>query len=258
MIRTAAKSHTNIRTKIQFPYEIAIPTLQNPVLLRDTTLNILKAYRIPFRKITIFVPSIAQEKLYKSTLFPNTYGKLYNTSTTNLADHYNGIYSYYTPGTQVIFIKDCIKYILEYNSAETTAVRQLRSVLALCKLGFLSCEKEGAHLWGLSPNVSGMKQTITTSFQYIPGSLWGTIIPFPASIHLTQSYKEDYERTIQYYKADKTVIRLNMASAIECNQPVDIIELQSSIKNLIQLYPEYIAQKKSEPSECMLRTQKLT
>jgi hypothetical protein len=256
MLRSPTKSQLNIRNKINFPFEIAIPTINNSIILRDTTLNILKAYRIPYMKITIFVPSAAHQKNYKTNLLPNTYGKIWNTSTNTLAEHYNEIYSYYTPGTKVVFIKDCIQSIVEYFPTETSNIRPLRSLLALCKLGFLTCEKEQARLWGLSPTIVSMKQTIPSSFQYIPGGLWGTIIPLPSIIHLTQNYKEDYERTIQYYKLDKNVIRLNMFCAIECKQHVNSRELQDSIKNLVQLYPEYILQKKTDPSECILRPQK--
>jgi len=245
MIRTAVKPHTNIRIKNKFPYEIAIPSMNNPVLLRDTTLNILKAYRIPSAKITVFVPSLIQERNYKSILLPNTYGRIWNTSTITLADHYNGIYAYYTPGTQVVFMKDCIQTVLE----SSPTLRPLQSFLAMCKVGFGTCEKEHARLWGLCPTVPCMKQTITTSLKHIPGSLWGTCIPPPSVIHLRQNYKEDYERTVQYYKADKVVVRLNMICAVECKQPIDLTSLRVSIQALLQAYPEYIAQKKSDPLE---------
>jgi len=251
MNKAPTKPHSHLRIKTKFPYEIAIPTIHNPVLLRDTTLNILKAYRVPSAKITVFVPSASQEQIYKSVLLPNTYGRIWNTSTTTLADLYNRIYSYYTPGTQVVFIKDCIQYILE----ENPLLRPLKSFLALCKLGFLTCEKEGSSFWGVSPTISTMKQTITTSLQYIPGRLWGTYIPLPSVIHLTQNHKEDYERTIQYYKADKAVIRLNMACAVECKQPIDLPGLRSSIQALLQIYPEYVTLKKSDPLNIQFRAQ---
>ena len=252
MIRTAAKPHSNIRIKNKFPYEIAIPTMNNPVLLRDTTLNILKAYRVPTEKITIFVPSESQERIYKSILLPNTYGKMCTTFTSTLADHYNRIYTYYTPGTQVVFIKDCIQSILESNPV----LRPLQSFLGLCKLGFGTCKKEEARLWGLCPTVATMKQTITSSLQHIPGNLWGTILPMPsAGIHLTQDHKEDYERSIQYYKADNAVVRLNMVCAVECKQQEDLSGLRTSIHALLQNYPEYIAQKKTNPLSLQFRAQ---
>lgn len=256
-----SKPQNNTRKKVHFPFEIAIVTSSNnPVLLRDSTLNILKSYRIPFMKITIFLSNKEQDGFYKKYLLKNTYGTLHTIPSSNLSEYYNSIQAYYAPGTRILYVKDCIKYILELSSNKT--VKPLKSLLALCKSGFSECEKANTCLWGLCPSVTGMKHTLGTSLNYISGNLWGCINP-ANDIKLTQDCKEDYERSIQYFRKYKSVVRLNMITAVthsvvgmvsknkesECESES---EFNSAIM-LFQKYPEYVSLKKSNSGKLLLR-----
>jgi len=54
---TISKQRQNTRKREHFPYEIIISTENgiNPIELRDTTLSLCKAYRIPFNKISVWI-----------------------------------------------------------------------------------------------------------------------------------------------------------------------------------------------------------
>jgi len=241
MIKTIAKHQDPIKIKIKFPFEIAIPSSGNPILLRDTTLNILKAYRIPYKNITVFFENKSNESAYKSYLLPCTYGKLISTGTNGCAEFYNSIQHYYLPGTPIVYMKDCIQSIVELDGSGS--IQPLRSFLALCKRGFTECEKAHATIWGICPKVSSMAQTLTTSLSLIPGCLWGCINP-GKTIHMTQPVKEEYERSIQYFLQSGAVVRFNMILAKECSieQP-DVSIVKKVCRTLKSLYPDYITLK---------------
>jgi hypothetical protein len=211
MSRSIVKKETNLKQKFKFPFEIAIPTYGNPILLRDTTLNILKAYNVPYANITIFLQNKLTEKLYKHHLLPCTYGRLITTGTSNIAEYYNSIQRYYEIGTPIVYIKDSIKAIYELQT--TKVVQPLRSLLALCKIGFLECEKAHASLWGIAPSLSEMSPSSTNDLTYIPGILWGSINP-GKQIILTNSSQEEYERSMEYFAKDGAVVRLNSICAL--------------------------------------------
>jgi hypothetical protein len=238
MIKSIAKRKEPIKLKIKFPVQIAIPSTGNPIVLRDTTLNILKAYRIPFANITVFFESKSKEAIYKDHLLPLTYGRLVSTGTKGTAELYNWIQQFYIPGTPIVYIKDCIQSILELQSTES--LQPLRSFLALCKRGFTECEKTHATIWGVCPKISSVAPTITTDLTTIPGSLWGCINP-GKSIYLTQPIREDYERSVQYFLQDGAVVRLNNIVAKECIiEHHDSSILKKACKTLKTLYPEYV------------------
>jgi hypothetical protein len=211
MSRSIVKKENNLRQKYKFPFEIAIPTYGNPILLRDTTLNILKAYRVPYVNITIFLQTKSKETIYEQHLIPHTYGRLIITGTTTIAEFYNSIQRYYEVGTPIIYIKDSIKAIYELQT--TKIIQPLRSLLTLCKTGFLECEKANASLWGIAPSLSEMSLSSINDLAYIPGTLWGSINP-GKQITLTSSVQEDYERSMEYFSKDGAVVRLNSVCAL--------------------------------------------
>jgi len=237
MIRSIVKHEPHTRKKTHFPYEIAVITGGNPVLLRDTTLNILKAYQIPYNKITVFLQSTSEEAAYKSKLLVNTYGKLVNTDTSSKKELYNWTQSYYMPGTPIVYIKDCIKYILE-NSAH--GIQPLKSLIHLIKVGFSECTKVQTCMWGVSSTMESSSRTIHHGISYLPGSLWGFINP-SSLIRVTQSVLEDYERCIQVYRRFGSLVQCAMIVAVECvHTSSSIQQYEKALRRLVRTYSSYI------------------
>jgi hypothetical protein len=253
------------RKVTQFLYQIAIPSYKRPETLRDKTLTVLHKYRIPASAITVFVANKKEEAEYKEILKPGTYSKIV-VGVVGMGAIRNFISNYYDIGTKIVNIDDDIKGFLEYDVHTPRKERPLRSLLAVMKRGFEECEKEGAHLWGVYPVANGffMKPKISTNLRYIIGSFWGCINPGTKEVKITLDDKEDYQRSILYYKADGAVIRLNMISPITSyyKEPGGMQEertkerVEKSAKWLVKAYPEFAtlhATKKSGFMEVKLR-----
>lgn len=254
------KSRHHTRKLNRFEYEIAIPSYKRPDTLRDKTLTILKAYRIPADKITIFVADKDQEALYKNALIPGSYGKIV-IGVVGMGAIRNFITEYYPIGTSIVNIDDDIKGFLEYDATHARKERPLRSLLAVIKQGFHECEKANAHLWGVYPVANGyfMKPKVSKDLRYIIGSFWGCINPGIKEVKITLDDKEDYQRSILYYKADNVVIRLNMVAPISSyyKEPGGMQEertnerVEKSARWIVKTYPEYAVLNPSKKSGYM-------
>jgi len=248
------------RKRVHFPYEIAIPSYKRPETLRDKTLEVLKRYRIPSQKITVFVANKEQEKLYKDTLKPGTYGKLV-VGVKGMGAIRNYITEYYPIGTPIVNIDDDIKGFLEYDASKPRKEKPLRSLLAVIKTAFSECDKAGAHLWGVYPVANGffMKPKVSTDLRYIIGSFWGCINPGIKAVKITLDDKEDYQRSILYYKADDAVVRLNMVAPISSyyKEPGGMQEertkerVEESARWIVKTYPDFAVLNPSKKSGYM-------
>lgn len=200
-------------TRNHFPYEIAIPSYKRHETLAEKTLSILKTYRIPSHKITVFVANKDEESVYKAYLDPKTYGKIV-VAKKGLMHARNYISDYFPVGTPLVCMDDDIKGFLEYDEDSPRKERPLRSLIGVIKHGFQECIKNGCRLWGVYsvPNGFFMKDTVSTDLKFIVGSFWGCINPGtkgPSGVKMIMDEKEDYYRTIQYFLQDGCVVRLN-------------------------------------------------
>jgi hypothetical protein len=254
------KTRHQTRKKNNFDYEVAIPSYKRPETLRDKTLTILKAYRIPADKITVFVANKEQMEIYTKTLTSGTYGKIV-IGIVGMGAIRNFISDYYPIGTCIVNIDDDIKGFLEYDATQPRKERPLRSLLSVIRQGFHACEQAGARLWGVYPVANGyfMKPKISKDLRYIIGSFWGCINPGTKEIKITLDDKEDYQRSILYYKADKAIIRLNNVSPISSyyKEPGGMQEertkerVEKSARWIVKTYPEYAVLNPSKKSGYM-------
>lgn len=255
-----SKAKYQTRKKSYFQYEIAIPSYKRAETLRDKTLTVLKGYNIPSDKITIFVADKDEESIYKNTLLPETYGKIV-IGVKGMGAIRNFITEYYPIGTYIVNIDDDIKGFLEYDDTKPRKERPLRSLLLVIKQGFFECEKVGARLWGVYPVANGyfMKPKVSKDLRYIIGSFWGCINPGIKEVKITLDDKEDYQRSILYYKADNAVIRLNMVSpkssyykeegGMQEERTKERVE--KSARWIVKKYPEYAVLNPSKKSGYM-------
>jgi hypothetical protein len=104
-----------------------------------------------------------------------------------------------------------------------------------------------------------MKPKISKDLRYIIGSFWGCINPGTKEIKITLDDKEDYQRSILYYKADKAIIRLNNVSPISSyyKEPGGMQEertkerVEKSARWIVKTYPEYAVLNPSKKSGYM-------
>lgn len=224
----SSKHHT--RKRICFPWEVAIYSRHSASSCRENSLKLLKHYKIPATKITVFIQDGKQEKQYKKTLKPGTYNKLVS-GNQNLDTFVN---EYYDVGTPVIHIQDDVKEFIGCTN------RPISSLVSIFHMGFQECQRNNAMLWGLSPHCisTRLKPIISTELKLIPGLVWGGVILGPTLLDFKIPEVSDYERTIQYYKRDSKVVRLNFIAAISAEIRSEIP--QSAKEQLARLYPEYV------------------
>jgi len=203
------------RKKSKFPYEVAVPSYKRHETIKEKTLATLKRYGIPADKITVFVANKEEEALYKGSLDPKTYGKIV-VGVKGMHDIRNFITDYYKVGTKIVNVDDDIKGFLEYDESTKRKERPLRSLVQVIKRGFDECEKAKTKLWGVYPVANGyfMKPKVSTDIRYIIGSFWGCINPGIKEVKVTVDDKEDYQRSILYYKKYGAIVRLNMYAPV--------------------------------------------
>jgi hypothetical protein len=221
--------HQN-RKKEWFPYELLIPVGLNesPVQLRDTTLKLCKAYRIPANKITVILADKSQEGLFRSILLPGSFSRLVTVHSA---------YELFSVGTPVVYMNSCITGLYEYSPDCVFQRKPLKSLLGLIKTGFEECGKEDTHLWSILPLKSNciLKNRLSTKLKPISTVVWGCIL---TGIDSHLDFSEDIERSILYYKIDKKVLRLNMFGVTSCARTGTLSEVR--MRDLERRFSEFV------------------
>lgn len=220
-------SKHNTRKRNSFPWEVAVYSTVSAIACRDGILKLLRHYRIPSSKITVFVPA-GQENQYTTVLKPGTYATVVG-ATCELNVFIN---DFYAVGTPVIHTRDTVRGFLEVGS------RILKSLVGVIQTGFQECEKQGAHLWGLYPHAVGglLRPTISRDLHPIQGCFWGCISLGSNWISYQVPEQADYERSILYFQRDKAVIRLNFVAAFCSPNKTS----SASKRKMAVLYPDYV------------------
>jgi hypothetical protein len=241
-------------SRTHFPFEIVIPSYKRQETLQEKTLAVLKEYRIPVNKITVFVANKDEEKIYKEYLDPKTYGKIV-VAEKGLTNARNFISDYFPVGTLLVCMDDDIKGFLEYDASAPRKERPLRSLLGVMKRGFQECIKHGCRMWGVYsvPNGFFMKDTVSTDLKFLVGSFWGCVNPGTkgqTGVKMIMDEKEDYYRTIQYFLQDGKVVRLNFVAPKTAyykesggmqENPERKKKQEQAVKFLVTKYPEFVA-----------------
>jgi hypothetical protein len=210
-----------------FPFEICIPVGigENPIQLRDTTLLMCKAYRIPVEKITVLVAEKSQEAAYRSALLPGTYGRIQSGKRIQSG--------FFSEGTPIVYIDSCITGLFEYDADAQGHRKPAKSLLGILKAGFSEAEKAGALLWGIQTR-GPLKPKVGKSLRLISRIFFGCIFSdFDA--HLKP--EDDIERTLLFYKKTGSVVTLKMYGATTCKKGG---WSPSEARRLQELYSEFI------------------
>lgn len=193
---------------------IAIPSYRRAVTLRDKTLTMLAAYKIPVSRIHVFVANEEELAIYKETLKPGTYGHLH-VAEKGMAAVRNYITRFFPVGKPIFSLDDDITGFLEYSATGRRNERPLRDLAGLITAGFAETRRTGYRLFGIYPVANGYFMrpgAPSTDLRYIMGGAWGILNPGPI-LTVTLDDKEDYLRTVMMYVLDGGVIRFNNISA---------------------------------------------
>jgi hypothetical protein len=228
---------------------VAIPSYKRAEILKTKTLAVLQKYGIEPERIFIFVADKDEEELYKKTLPEKAYNKIV-VAKKGLHNARNIINEYFPKGKKIVEADDDIRGFIEFDETQKRHEKPLVSLKRLIDRGFAEADKHGAKLWGVYPSANGffMKDSVTTDLRLIVGSFWGQINP-GNEIMLDFSEKEDYLRTLMFYKKDKKVIRLNFVSPQTpyYKTPGGMQEddkrkenQEKAVKEIIKRYPDWV------------------
>lgn len=186
-------------------YQIVIPSYKRARAIKEKTLRVLHLQNIPKNRIHIFVASESEKTEYES----ENPGYKVIVGMLGLVQQRNFIQLYFPVGTLLLSLDDDVEGL---SVLEGEKLRPLSGLENIINIGFSECLKSGARLWSIYPvhNAFFMKHTITTDFKFCIGSFFGFINPGTEILNPSpDGCKEDYIRTILFWKADRSVVRIN-------------------------------------------------
>jgi hypothetical protein len=175
---------------------VAIPSYKRSTSISQKTLAFLASVGYPADKINIFVADTSEEELYRKAVPKELYGKII-VGVPGLAEQRNFITAFYPEGEILLGIDDDIRKIdcpyKGFSEIVSDAVKLL--------------EDGKGGLFGIMPNDDKRKykDDTTSHLSHIIGSFF--ICRNHQDILVTHTEKDDYERTILYFKRYGAVFR---------------------------------------------------
>ena len=251
-------------------YIIAIPSYKREETLKNKTLRVLQEQGISKKKIFIFVGNKEEYEKYKNTL-PKYYNKII-IGEVGMGAIRNFITDYFPKGQKIFNMDDDINGFVELTKEKNKNTKSKfqskkfkgNDLDNFIRKGFDECKKNNLSLFGIYPasNPFFMKKRITYDLRYIIGSCWGCINN--KNVKVSMDDKEDFERTLKYYKQDGGVIRFENVTVISgyytekggMQETRTKDRVLKSAKKLVDQYPDlcklYLG-KKSGYAEVKLR-----
>ena len=231
-------------------YSIVIPSYKRAEICRDKTLAVLKEYNIPKDRIYVVVANKEEKSEYETVLDKSTYREIL-VGVPGLANVRNWIFKHFPKGAKLVSCDDDINGFIEYTTKTKRHEQRLRSLKDVINRGFSECEKAKCGHWGIYPSPNGffMKPTVSTDLKFIIGSFNGFINPgTEVMIEISEGEKDDYERTIKFFKRDGAVVRLNFVSAKTATYKTPgglqlgnrLKKERRTVKGLMKKYPGWI------------------
>jgi hypothetical protein len=190
-------------------YVVAIPSYKRAEAISEKTLKTLKEGGVPKFRIYIFVANKAEAAMYEEAIDPQLYNEII-VGKLGLINQRKFINKWFKEGQYIVSLDDDVEE-LQIMNHNTGKLVKFKHVAKLFEEAYHLLKKEGLYLWGIYPvrNYFFMKQTITTDLRFIVGVLFGYINRDTKKLDLKMDAKEDYDRTIKYYKLDGGVLRIN-------------------------------------------------
>ena len=227
-------------------YVIAIPSYNRVDRLKTQTLPMLDSYNIPHSKIFIFLANNKEYDLYKSSIKSNY---KFVKGVITIQGQRNFISKYFKEGQKIVLIDDDCKMITKLGDKQ---LKRLSNLDKFINDAFSLCEKKNLFIWGVYPvdNHFFMSNKISYDLKYIVGVFYGIINRHDKDLQLTINDKEDYEKSIQYFKKDGGVIRFNYIGiktkyygdgGLNTNPKARFLEGKKNVVILKKKYPDNVS-----------------
>lgn len=243
--------------------KIAIPSYQRIETLKTKTLKMLELYTYPKELIYIFTAPEEFNEYTKEFVAYNVIAGL-----KGLKYQRNFIIDYFEEGEELVCMDDDIEQILILDP-EGKDIKRGTSILPNLQEfilhAFELCKEKQLNIFGIYPiyNYFFMKATITTDCKFLIGHFYGIINI--KSIKNTLCLKDDYERSLHFYKRDGGVLRFNYICAktkmyksggLNMSQQQRLMENKESCKTLITLFPGLVRMNTRKEGEIILLSKK--
>ena len=239
---------------------VVIPSYGRVEILKKKTLATLKEHNIPKDKIYVFVANEEEKKAYEEGVGSDV-GHIV-VGIKGLAEVRDFIFDYFPKGKPLVSMDDDIRGFVELVNAKKA--KKIGSLSDMFDRGFAECKKAGANFWGVYPTANPffMKPGVSTDFKFVIGSFWGCFNP-GSEIRLAKSHggmgteKEDYTRTILFWKRDGVIVRLNDVAVQTATYKTPgglqigdrAARERKTVKVMLKKWPEYIAKNPARKSE---------
>lgn len=182
-------------------YKIVVCSHDRIQTLKKKTLATLEKYHIPKEKIFIFVAE-DEEDAYREALD----GYTICPGEKGLNNQRNAVTRYFQPDEHLFCLDDDISGFYWSINKKLLPIENLDQLI---RYGFKTAIEEKCSLWSLYPvkNALWLKTTITTGLVFCYGCCYGLINK--KDVQIQGQLKEDYERTLKFYKRDGSVLRIN-------------------------------------------------
>jgi hypothetical protein len=219
--------------------EVAIPSYRRYDTISSKTLAFLASVSYPADKITIFVADDEEAELYYKNVPRRLYGRLV-VGVKGLMEQRNFITQFYPEDCIYIGMDDDVKKIdssLHFIVLIENAVKKLE-------------ERKGG-LWGVFPNDDKRRYAdeTTSHLTFIIGSFF--VCRNHKDIQITYTEKDDYERSILYFKKYGEVYRYKGAGISTTYKKGEgglqsdgrLFNMEEGVINLLNRYPGYCVRK---------------
>lgn len=193
------------------PIQVAVPSHGRAATVGDKTLRLLADRGVPREQVRLYVTP-DQLGWYQTEVDPGLCAEVL-PGAYGLAAQRRHLALAYPEGTRLVQLDDDVTDVRErLNAKEHAPVADLADLFGEA---FAAAATAGARLWGIYPvlNPMFMKARVRTGLAFCIGHLWGVVNTHDPDLAVQLANKEDYERTLRFFTADGTVVRLEHVAA---------------------------------------------
>ena len=192
-------------------FRIAIPTISRANTIVEKTLNYLKQTDIDFRKVDIFLSDRNELEDYKNSL-KDFDVNIFVSDTKHINTQRNFIVRHYKENELILGIDDDINTVEYKVNDKKTAL--LTNLVNFTEQAFELSLRYKFDMWGINPVINPyfMKNNVSFNLKYIVACFYGWRNTYQDKAFVSENPeygKEDFERSIKYYIADRGVTRFN-------------------------------------------------
>lgn len=189
-------------------YKIIIPSYKRAHTIVKKTLPYLKECNVDMTNVYVFVADQAEYLHYSKELAEGFEQVKVIVGVHTLRAQRNFIIDYFDEGEYLINIDDDIDCLMQPVDGK---LQKLLDFEALVKEGYNKMILHRAKLFGIYAvsNHFFMSDTVSLDNKYICGGFFGNIVDKDSALKLELEDKEDFERSILYYKKFGVNVRLN-------------------------------------------------